>query len=203
MPTGCVTAFGYVSDKTPPEGPSTWGAPRTYNSTYNRMVDHHHYLMTYSTPKVQLHHPGRSRRRPWDAPARQLNELGPNGYNFFRVAQTDEQRRWHQEQMAQSARPVATRSKEAMAAHGNLHQGSVSRLPALIDYPNEEDSDPRLLELSSAVTSSYRSLLDERPMTAPYASPAPAPSNFEDSGLPVPHYLRSPKPSMSELMHAM
>jgi hypothetical protein len=99
MPLGCV-------QQTERHHVAPMGGPRKYESTYTRAEDQTTYLRRYVTPPVQLPSALRTSQRPWDAPARQLNELGPPGYNYFRAAQTDELRRWHAEQaFAQSARP--------------------------------------------------------------------------------------------------
>jgi len=127
MPIGCLAEQGVVQPIR---------AERTYAASYNRAVDHVHYLAHYRTPKVQLHSVVRDRRRPWDAPPRQLNELGPGGYNFFRVAQSDEQRIWHEEQLAQARRSPKIRLKEANDAHGNVHQRGMHRVPPSKLHPS-------------------------------------------------------------------
>lgn len=114
------------------EGRTPLGVPSIYVTSSNRAVDHVHFLSQYKTPKVQLHSTARPRVRPWDAPARQLNELGPRGYNYFCVTQADEQRSWHDEQLAQSRLSPMKRAKELAKAQGNLHQRGLQRTPALL-----------------------------------------------------------------------
>uniref|UniRef100_A0A7S2GVV0 Uncharacterized protein n=1 Tax=Haptolina brevifila TaxID=156173 RepID=A0A7S2GVV0_9EUKA len=131
MPTGCTTLYAGVS-RVPGADTNAMGVRCTYPTSYNRAVDHVHFLSNYKTPKVQLHNPRRPNPRSWDAPARQLNEFGPAGYNYFSVAQTDEQRRWHSEQLAQSRRSPSLRAKEMKQEQGNLHQRGLQRVPAIL-----------------------------------------------------------------------
>lgn len=160
---------------------SAMGTPQTFTNSFNRYVGQTQFLARYSSPTVQLNGT-RSRRRPWDTPAIQLNELGPAGYNYFnRVSQPDEQRRHHAEWIAQSLRSPALRAKEAL----NVHHGSQHRLPK---------PDP--------LASWSKPAIAERPSTSPSFSyrsePVPA---FAECGMPTPTALRMTRPTMAELMH--
>ena len=108
MPMGCL------AKQTP--GPCN---ARTYGSTHQRAAAHREHLRWYWGSHVAN---PRGERRPWDLPAQHLNELGPRGYNYFALTQTDELREVHLLKMQEARRSPLLRDREALHT-GPLHPG--------------------------------------------------------------------------------
>jgi len=141
-------------------------------------------------------------RRPWDAPAQQLNEIGPGGYNYFnRWPQVDDLRRWHAGQLEQSKRSPLLRAKEDVqylnsemrytpsSVTGRYANGRMlpSRAAAAEDWAKEQ---ARLSKRSAATPQAPAFTPDRRPRTAGALR-----------CLPMPKALLLQRPSMAELMH--
>lgn len=177
--------------------PTIKGAPKMYTDTVAREADHTRFLHSYLSPAVKA---SRYAKRPWDSPAQQLNELGPNGYNYFRMMQTDELRRWHAGQLAQSKRSPLLRGKETVDALN----GQLRYTPSILigRHPNGElleDSTPpmpRSPAPSRAFPRQHAHFVTTRPASAA-TNAAPW---AQSDRLPMPTLLRMPKPSMAELM---
>jgi hypothetical protein len=173
--------------------PAIKGAPKTYTDTAAREADHTRFLHSYLSPAVKA---SRYAKRPWDSPAQQLNELGPNGYNYFRLTQTDELRRWHAGQLAQSKRSPLLRGKETVDALN----GQLRYTPSILigRHPNgelfEENSPPPMPRLS-APSPRHAHFVNRPASAATNATPW-----AQSDRLPMPTLLRMPKPSMAELM---
>ena len=174
--------------------PTIKGAPKTYTDTAAREADHTRFLHSYLSPAVKA---SRYAKRPWDSPAQQLNELGPNGYNYFRMTQTDELRRWHAGQLAQSKRSPLLRGKETVDALN----GQLRYTPSILigRHPNGElleDSPPPMPRSSAPSPRQHAHFVTTRPASAA-TNAAPW---AQSDRLPMPTLLRMPKPSMAELM---
>ena len=180
MPLGCV-------QQTERHHVAPMGGPRKYESTYTRAEDQTTYLRRYVTPPVQLPSALRTSQRPWDAPARQLNELGPPGYNYFRAAQTDELRRWHAKQLVQSKRSPSLRAQEAIMALNN-HLG----YDPMSSWPQTPKTPTRSTEALAAARATSSDRGHHSSMDVLGATP--------DDRLPTPNALLAVRPPMSALM---
>lgn len=175
---------------------------RAYASTEQRASDHVQHLSRYwgSAP----HRHGWSK----ELPAKHLNELGPRGYNYFRVTQVDELRQRHEVKLAVARRSPKLRGIEA-GFHMNPANGfaaaslvrAMTASQSLSSLPDYEPP-PRGATASSASMSGLLHGL-ERPSSVStlrstaYSHYAPAPQR--EQGLPPPNELLRSRPSMQEL----
>jgi len=161
-------------------------APRTYDTSFGRAADHVSHLSLYSGFEPQRLHSGE--RRPWDLPAQHLNELGPRGYNYFRVTQTDELRRHHAHMLAQSKRSPTLRAKEGVYT---LNQGA--------GYATRELTDLARIDTSASATSAKPAPAQRSDTVMPSFKHYKEPERF----LPPPRELVSERPSMAELYRSL
>ena len=169
----CQTAYNDTD-------PHAMGRPQTYPSSHKRALNNVSYVANTHTPKMPFDHRDVAGRRPWDRPARHLNELGPAGYNFYRVTQLDEQRIWHADQLAQSKRSPSIRDTEAI----ELLRASERRLKWLAPVP------PPSTDTFFTAYKAAQLKFPQRPKSAPASN----------RHLPVPSMLQLRGPSMLQLM---
>jgi len=171
----CLTAYNDTDSH-------AMGRPETYPDSHKRALNNVTYVARHHTPKMPVDHRdvAHGLRRPWDRPAQHLNELGPAGYNFYRVTQLDEQRIWHVDQLAQSKRSPSLRDKEAI----QLLRAGEKRLKGPFTSPPPPSTDTFFTVYKGAKFS-------RRPMSA-----------GGDRHLPAPSAQQSPRPSMLQLMES-
>ena len=171
------------------------GRPQTYPSSQKRALDNVAYVAKTATPKIPFGHRDIAQgRRPWDRPARHLNELGPAGYNFYRVTQLDEQRIWHADQLAESKRLPSLRDTEAV----QLLRGSGRRLKGQWQTPVPP---PSTTDTFFTVNKAAVYKFPRRPQSAPVPVSNHRPPSARRH-LPAPSVQTSWGPTMLELMES-
>ena len=178
----------------------TYGAdrvPHTYATSKGRAESHVHHLRQYTglTPLAGT----RGSRRPWDAPAPHLNELGPSGSNYFRLAQTDELRRWHQVKLDHARGSPMARAKDEPL----LLNPSCSLYSSFELTQSEAPSSPQpstLSETRGERSPASRHGFDMGGRSSTYSPVISTAYVTPQRALPAPRMLLSARPSMAELM---